>query len=141
MSQLTLWRSIFKQPRNCVIKILVNFYTIALPRGWWILLDFEKNVLTLQRIYLVNSYTFVWHKSFCQMRKTSRILEIKKFRFNAIFDWFPKKITSVIVPPGGSCFSMLRFSSLMLFSDTVLHFCCCCVFTTFKCWWILFLKL
>ena len=88
----------------------MNFYTIALPRGWWILLDFEKNVLALQRIYLVNSYTFEWHKSFCQTRKTSRILEIKKFPFNAIFDWFRKKLRQLLFHPGDHvsvCFGFL----------------------------------
>ena len=114
----------------------MNFCTIALPRGWWILLlDFEKNILALQRIYLVNSYTNVRHKSFCQSRKTSRILEIKKILFRAIFDWFRKKITSVMFYPGDYVSVCFGFSSLLLSSDTVLCF-CCCAFTTFNFWWM-----
>ena len=115
----------------------MNFYTIPLPRGWWILLlDFEKNILALQLIYPVNSYTNVWHKSFCQSKKTSRILEIKKFTFSGIFDWFREKLRQSWFHPGDHVSVCFGFSSLLLSSATVLHFCCCCVFTTFNLWWM-----
>ena len=115
----------------------MNFCTIALPRGWWIpLLDFEKNILALQLICPVNSYASVWHKCFCQSRKTSRILEIKKFPFSAIFDRFRKKLRQQWFHPGDHVSVCFDVSSLLLSNDTVLHFCCCCVFTTFNFWWM-----
>ena len=95
-----------------------------------------NSIVALQLIYPVNSYTNVWHKSFCQSRKTSRILEVKKFTFSGIFDWFREKLHESWFHPGDHVSVCFDFSSLLLSSATVLHFCCCCVFTTFNFWWM-----